>query len=506
MGIKAGDMQKVQTLIPDGCKGCGKQAGQHCGVDMHEGSGLDSASEDREEEKQKELESAQSDSASSSGSVDICPVCVAKFDKAGGCDAMKAGDMQKVQTLIPDGCKGCGKQAGQHCGVDMHEGSGLDSASEGREEEKQKELESACVCTKEYAPVCGMNEQTFGNKCMAKCKGQKVKHAGRCSKEEKKRGDEKAEQVKEEKKEEAKKVEQEEATEPPKPGPIDKFGGEVRLQSASVSSVSEGYSAGTLVNGQGLDSNGLHSPLFQQMWLSARGKVKGEKVTLHLHKPTNVSKLKIWNYDGPSSATRGVMELSIINDEDNSVVRKVQLNRANSAMSVEAAQIFELETPVVFRSSISLRVESNYGGHYAGLAHVSVYGKPVKEEEREKEVEEEEKGKQAPGTNGDMRPKEEEEKGKQAKKPELSRPIKPVPSTPEAEEERKEDAEAAEELKEVEEEVEKKNAPNCRCPDTVKEVCGVDGNTYVNACSAGCKQVAIAYEGTCKAKSLRGSL
>jgi hypothetical protein len=67
-------------------------------------------------------------------------------------------------------------------------------------------------------------------------------------------------------------------------------------------------------------------------------------------------------------------------------------------------------------------------------------------------------------------------------------------------------------LKEAEEEVKESEAseaetnpnPNpCRCPDTVKEVCGADGNTYVNACSAQCKKVAIASEGTCK-RGLRG--
>merc|ERR1711871_849848 len=302
--------------------------------------------------------------------------------------------------------------------------------------------------------------------------------------------------------------EEEKAT-PPKAGPIDTSGGEIRLQSASVSSVSEGYSANALVNGAGLDSNGLHSPLFQNMWLSARGKIKGEKVTLHVHKPTIVSRLKIWNYDGPSSATRGVKELSLINDDaPNKVVQTIRLNRANSKLAVEAAQIIKLQTPIVTRSSISLRIESNYGGHYAGLAHVSVYGEIAKDNHNkvEEKVKVESKAKDPILVGAPVAKKvikqEEVSIAPVAKKVIKQEEVSIAPVKPEGHNKQNvgvdADLEAVEDVKESE-----SSGNPCRCPDIVKEVCGADGSTYVNSCSAKCKKVAIAYEGACK-RGLRG--
>jgi coxsackievirus/adenovirus receptor len=46
-----------------------------------------------------------------------CGDCVASFDTAGGCTAWKAKDMEKVQKLIPNSCKACGKEAADHCGI-----------------------------------------------------------------------------------------------------------------------------------------------------------------------------------------------------------------------------------------------------------------------------------------------------------------------------------------------------------------------------------------------------
>lgn len=37
-----------------------------------------------------------------------------------------------------------------------------------------------CACTKEYRPVCGCNNQTYGNACMAECEGVLTYTQGEC--------------------------------------------------------------------------------------------------------------------------------------------------------------------------------------------------------------------------------------------------------------------------------------------------------------------------------------
>jgi Kazal-type serine protease inhibitor domain len=42
------------------------------------------------------------------------------------------------------------------------------------------EAQADCICTEQYDPVCGCNQQTYGNSCMAECDGITDYTPGKC--------------------------------------------------------------------------------------------------------------------------------------------------------------------------------------------------------------------------------------------------------------------------------------------------------------------------------------
>ncbi len=44
----------------------------------------------------------------------------------------------------------------------------------------QENPQADCMCTKQYDPVCGCNQKTYGNACEAKCAGITTFTKGEC--------------------------------------------------------------------------------------------------------------------------------------------------------------------------------------------------------------------------------------------------------------------------------------------------------------------------------------
>lgn len=44
----------------------------------------------------------------------------------------------------------------------------------------KEKIKTDCICTENYDPVCGCNNKTYGNACMAECSGITEHTKGSC--------------------------------------------------------------------------------------------------------------------------------------------------------------------------------------------------------------------------------------------------------------------------------------------------------------------------------------
>merc|ERR1719506_2263563 len=170
-------MDKVKSLIPQGCGHCGDKAKDYCGMNdaptggnggQHEEPKCEDIIQMLDESKdgkvskaeaakvfgnhpdfEEEFRSVDTDGsgdvtlseckaafeahsqtnddaptggtggndAPTGGNDDHCHKCAEDFDKAGGCAAMHEHNMDKVMSLIPQGCGHCGDKAKDYCGM-----------------------------------------------------------------------------------------------------------------------------------------------------------------------------------------------------------------------------------------------------------------------------------------------------------------------------------------------------------------------------------------------------
>lgn len=147
----------------------------------------------------------------------------------------------------------------------------------------------------------------------------------------------------------------------------------IKPSSVESSSTFRTYDVNSLINGEGLGSNGLHDSQYTGMWLSEKLDTTAT-LTFDLGQLYSLSSTYVWQYNFGVN-DRGVKEFNIltsIDGNDFNIVKAGALLAESNSMQSIAAEAIDFSAEAAF---VRFEIVSNHGNEwYTGLSEVQFEG------------------------------------------------------------------------------------------------------------------------------------